>query len=53
VLTWIQKKGIRNFKEMAPMLDFYVTRPQETYQRALAETRAMGLQVKEVEELRR
>jgi flagellar protein FlaI len=37
VLKWIQHKGIRNFKEVSPVLDYYISRPEETYQKALRE----------------
>ena len=50
VLKWLQMKGIRNFKEMAPVLDIYVTRPQETYATALAEVRTMGGQAPQIED---
>lgn len=39
VLKWIQQKGIRNFKEVSPQLDYYISRPEEVYQRALSEIR--------------
>ena len=42
VLKWIQQKGIRNFKEVSPILDQYISRPVESYQRALEEMREMG-----------
>ncbi|MBI3858688.1 MAG: type II/IV secretion system ATPase subunit [Thaumarchaeota archaeon] len=53
VLKWIQQKGIRNFKEVAPILDFYVTRPEETYQRALAEVNAMGAHAPTIQEIQK
>lgn len=42
VLRWLQKKGIRNFKEVSPILEIYASRPQETYDRALGELEAAG-----------
>jgi flagellar protein FlaI len=40
-------KWIRNFKEVAPVLDYYSTRPDETYRRALEELKSLpgGAQV--------
>jgi len=52
VLKWIQEKGIRNFKEVSPLLDFYVSSPQETYQRAVNDLQAKGVEVQQVGENR-
>ncbi|QQG49308.1 MAG: type II/IV secretion system ATPase subunit [archaeon] len=53
VLKWIQQKGIRNFKEVSPILDYYVSRPEETYQRALNEVKAMGIATPQIEEIQK
>ena len=53
VLKWIQQKGIRNFKEVSPVLDYYISRPEETYQRALEEMRGMGSGPRVADEIRR
>ena len=53
VLKWIQQKGIRNFKEIAPILDYYVSRPDETYERALTEVKTMGTEIPLIEEVRK
>ncbi|MBI3859127.1 MAG: type II/IV secretion system ATPase subunit, partial [Thaumarchaeota archaeon] len=37
VLEWMQRKGIRNFKEITPLFEAYVNDPKATYQRALKE----------------
>ncbi len=53
VLKWIQLKGIRNFKEVSPVLDYYIGRPDETYQRALEEMKGMPGGAQVVGEIRR
>ena len=53
VLKWIQRKGIRNFKEVSPVLDYYISRPDETYQRAIEEMREMGGGSPVADEIRR
>ncbi len=45
ILKWMQQKGIRNFRELSPLLELYVTRPTEVYNRALAELQAKGIAV--------
>jgi len=45
ILKWMQQKGIRNFKELSPLLELYVTRPTEVYNRAVVELEAKGIPV--------
>ena len=45
ILKWMQLKGIRNFKELSPLLELYVTRPNDVYNRAVAELEAKGIPV--------
>jgi flagellar protein FlaI len=43
VLKWLQQKGIRNFKEVSPILDIYAMRPEETYERAMTDLQSAGV----------
>jgi archaeal flagellar protein FlaI len=45
ILRWLQSKGIRNFRELSPLLELYVTRPNEVYNRAVIELEAKGIPV--------
>ncbi len=45
ILKWMQQKGIRNFRELSPLLELYVTRPTDVYNRAVAELEAKGISV--------
>jgi len=45
ILRWMQQKGIRNFKELSPLLELYVTRPTEVYNRAVVELEAKGIPI--------
>ncbi len=53
VLKWIQQKGIRNFKEVSPVLDYYISRPEETYKRALEEMKGIRGASPVADEIRR
>jgi archaeal flagellar protein FlaI len=48
ILRWIQQKGIRNFKELSPILELYVARPEEVFKTASAELEAKGIAVAEI-----
>jgi len=48
ILKWMQQKGIRNFRELSPLLELYVTRPTEVYNRAVSELQANGVSVAEI-----
>ncbi len=48
ILKWMQQKGIRNFKELSPLLELYVSRPIEVYNRAATELEAKGIVVARV-----
>jgi archaeal flagellar protein FlaI len=48
ILRWIQQKGIRNFKELSPILELYVSRPEEVFKTATAELEAKGIAVAEI-----
>jgi len=48
VLSWIQSKGIRNFKELSPILELYVARPEEVFKTASNELEAKGIAVAEI-----
>ena len=48
VLRWIQQKGIRNFRELSPILELYVSRPDEVFKTAAAELEAKGVAVAEI-----
>jgi archaeal flagellar protein FlaI len=48
ILRWIQQKGIRNFKELSPILELYVSRPEEVFKTASAELEAKGIAVAEI-----
>jgi archaeal flagellar protein FlaI len=48
VLRWIQQKGIRNFKELSPILELYVARPDEVFKTASNELEAKGIAVAEI-----
>jgi len=48
ILKWMQQKGIRNFKELSPLLELYVTKPTAVYARAVSELEARGVQVPEI-----
>jgi archaeal flagellar protein FlaI len=48
VLRWIQQKGIRNFKELSPILELYVSRPEEVFKTASTELEAKGIAVAEI-----
>jgi len=43
VLRWLKQKGIRNFREVAQILELFASRPEETYERALSELQAAGV----------
>jgi flagellar protein FlaI len=45
VLRWLKQKGIRNFREVAQILELFASRPEETYERALSELQAAGVQL--------
>lgn len=48
ILRWIQQKGIRNFKELSPILELYVSRPDEVFKTASSELEAKGIAVAEI-----
>ena len=48
VLRWIQQKAIRNFRELSPILELYVSRPDEVFKTAAAELEAKGVAVAEI-----
>ena len=48
ILRWIQQKGIRNFKELSPILELYVSRPDEVFKTASNELEAKGVAVAEI-----
>ncbi len=48
ILRWIQQKGIRNFKELSPILELYVARPDEVFKTASNELEAKGIAVAEI-----
>lgn len=48
ILRWIQQKGIRNFKELSPILELYVSRPDEVFKTAANELEAKGVAVAEI-----
>ncbi|HEV2226917.1 MAG TPA: hypothetical protein VGR56_08980, partial [Nitrososphaerales archaeon] len=48
ILRWIQQKGIRNFKELSPILELYVSRPEEVFKTASSELEAKGIAVAEI-----
>ena len=48
ILRWVQQKGIRNFKEIAPILELYIARPQEVFNTAASELEAKGIAVAEL-----
>jgi archaeal flagellar protein FlaI len=48
ILRWIQQKGIRNFKELSPILELYVSRPDEVFKTASNELEAKGMAVAEI-----
>lgn len=50
VLKWLQQKGIRNFKEVSPILDIYAIRPEETYERAMNDLQSAGVPIPSVRE---
>ncbi len=47
ILRWVQQKGIRNFKELSPILELYISRPQEVFNTAASELEAKGITVAE------
>ena len=48
ILRWVQQKGIRNFKEISPILELYNSRPQEVFNTAASELEAKGISVAEI-----
>jgi flagellar protein FlaI len=48
ILRWIQQKGIRNFKELSPILELYISRPEEVFKTATNELEAKGIAVAEI-----
>jgi flagellar protein FlaI len=48
ILRWVQQKGIRNFKELSPILELYISRPQEVFNTAASELEAKGIAVAEL-----
>jgi flagellar protein FlaI len=48
ILRWVQQKGIRNFKELSPILELYISRPQEVFNTAASELEAKGIAVAEI-----
>ncbi|MDA4118735.1 MAG: type II/IV secretion system ATPase subunit [Thaumarchaeota archaeon] len=48
ILKWMQQKGIRNFKELSPLLELYVTKPAAVYARAVSELESRGVAVPEI-----
>jgi flagellar protein FlaI len=45
ILRWVQQKGIRNFKEVSPILELYSSRPNEVFNTAASELEAKGISV--------
>jgi flagellar protein FlaI len=43
VLKWLQQRGIRNFREISPILELFASKPEETYGRAVSELQAAGV----------
>ncbi|HXW36998.1 MAG TPA: type II/IV secretion system ATPase subunit [Nitrososphaerales archaeon] len=50
VLAWMQKKGVRNYKEITPLLEAYVEDPAGTYEKALSEVSTPEIPVEKPEE---
>ena len=48
ILRWVQQKGIRNFKELSPILELYISRPQDVFNTAASELEAKGIAVAEI-----
>ncbi len=48
ILRWVQQKGIRNFKELSPILELYIARPSEVFNTAASELEAKGVAVAEI-----
>ena len=48
ILRWVQQKGIRNFKELSPILELYIARPQDVFNTAASELEAKGIAVAEI-----
>ncbi|MGD1054664.1 MAG: type II/IV secretion system ATPase subunit [Nitrososphaerales archaeon] len=48
ILRWVQQKGIRNFKELSPILELYISKPQEVFDTASSELEAKGIAVEEI-----
>jgi flagellar protein FlaI len=48
ILRWIQQKGIRNFRELSPILELYISRPEEVFNTATKELEAKGIAVAEI-----
>jgi hypothetical protein len=47
ILKWVQQKGIRNFRELSPILELYVSKPDEVFKTAVNELEAKGISVAE------
>jgi flagellar protein FlaI len=45
VLKWLQMKGIRNFREISPILELFASKSDETYNRAVSELKGIGAPV--------
>jgi flagellar protein FlaI len=48
ILRWVQQKGIRNFKELSPILELYISRPLDVFNTAAGELEAKGIAVTEI-----
>jgi len=48
ILRWVQQKGIRNFKELSPILELYISRPLDVFNTAAGELEAKGIAVAEI-----
>jgi len=48
ILRWLQQKGIRNFRELSPILELYISRPEEVFKTATNELEAKGIAVAEI-----
>jgi flagellar protein FlaI len=48
ILRWVQQKGIRNFKELSPILELYISKPQEVFNTAASELEAKGIAIAEI-----
>jgi type IV secretory pathway ATPase VirB11/archaellum biosynthesis ATPase/intein/homing endonuclease len=48
VLRWLQEKGVRNFKELSPVIEQYASEPESVFSLATSELESKGLSVEEI-----